>query len=1143
MSAIDCTAPAGICRPHDAGLRRLCPVLRVIDLQTPSIVRGRVRFGLKGVVPRNERHDVCGTSHAALVHESRRFSLWTARFTRHEQKPTLPASSINEPSANNLHGNNRRLALRHAVEHAAHLLPSQGPITVFVHHNTLHAFEHLDFDTGVQAGGRLFGCHAYLPEEKYREKLDRGRIRAEDLDAVLQEDLGDEADRLVATFGTRFALRLAMLQFPFHTGTTHELRWIVAETDALRIFRPEVEPAVRDEMLADTRRHVLERSCDAPNENDTLTEVLLQFENGDPVSWNDRTWEAFVLNYLWRVCQEGIRSVGVPPDAPANVKPARRHRDVLWEASGEDADLLVHETLIRFCSAFLDQGFADWKLPNRDAGLFAAFLEHHSIACTAPTRWSSAMRRESRRLQEQNISPLDSIDESLRLLGVDDEELDGFITQTLLALRGWAGMVWQMETNAEWAPQPAPSDSLIEFLAVRLVLDRLAIEQVARDSLGFQGSLDEIREKYRGREVAEPNHFDLRAFTVFQLAQIRGWNPRDLQSLSSEQWTTLVHEIEAFPSLERRRIYHRAFERKYRNETLDAVIAHNVPPSYGGPLHQQEANNTADENNANSLSDVSACGDLLASAPVFQLVTCIDDREESFRRHIEEVCPECETFGVAGFYGTAMYYRGLGQAHFKPLCPVSIKPSHHVVEEPVYSQAALENRRSAARRRIGQLSHQTHLGSRSLFGGMLTAFAGSLAAFPLVGRVLFPRTTARIRLWLGRIIEPPTTQMRIEKMQNEQDDYGFTVDEMTVIVEDVLRSSGLPVRWSPLVIFLGHGSASLNNPHESAYNCGACAGSQGGPNARAFALMANDRRVRAGLHNRGLVIPDTTFFVGGYHDTTNESVTFSDLDRLPISHRARFEEALEVIKKARRRNAQERCRRFESASLAISEDEALQHVEDRPEDLSQARPEYNHATNSLCLVGRRQWSRGLFLDRRAFVTSYDPSLDDGVGTVLEGILRAAVPVCAGINLEYYFSTVDVEGYGCGSKLPHNITSMLGVMSGAASDLRPGLSQQMIEIHEPMRILFVVETAPEVMNRIIENNEAIARLVKGNWVQLAVFDRETTHIHRFVRGEFVLYAPHEREIPTVASSFDWYGGHCEHLGFASIAPLNNSGAKA
>jgi len=91
-----------------------------------------------------------------------------------------------------------------------------------------------------------------------------------------------------------------------------------------------------------------------------------------------------------------------------------------------------------------------------------------------------------------------------------------------------------------------------------------------------------------------------------------------------------------------------------------------------------------------------------------------------------------------------------------------------------------------------------------------------------------------------------------------------------------------------------------------------------------------------------------------------------------------------------------------------------------------------------------------------------------------------IPVCAGINLEYFFSYVDSFGYGCGTKLAHNITSLLGVMDGAASDLRPGLPLQMVEIHEPVRLLFVIETTVDAMNRIIADNQSIARLVQGNW---------------------------------------------------------------
>src|SRR5207237_8236728 len=121
-----------------------------------------------------------------------------------------------------------------------------------------------------------------------------------------------------------------------------------------------------------------------------------------------------------------------------------------------------------------------------------------------------------------------------------------------------------------------------------------------------------------------------------------------------------------------------------------------------------------------------------------------------------------------------------------------------------------------------------------------------------------------------------------------------------------------------------------------------------------------------------------------------------------------------------------------------------------------------------------------FFDRRAFLTSYDPTQDTPDAAILTRTLAAVFPVCGGINLEYYFSHTDNPGYGCGTKLPHNITSLLGVMDGAASALRTGLPWQVVEIHEPVRLLFVIETTPETMLRIMARDPGIRQLVRHGW---------------------------------------------------------------
>jgi uncharacterized protein len=1000
--------------------------------------------------------------------------------------------------------------LRQLISTLGELLPAQGPITAFVFLNTLQALESIPFDTGLQQGSRIFGAEPYLTEEQYHYKLTQGRIRKTDVESVLDDDLVTSGDDTIASLVSRRELRLAMLTNVVRTGPAEELRWFVAETDALRIMRPEVTLDVRKRFIDRTRRWVMHEYKSQASESAVIDKLMTNFDATTIERWSDATWEAFALHALWAVCEIGEQQAALPIP---NTSSLLRHRDVLLKASGEDSDTLVHEVLIRYCAAFTDQGFADWPLPQREQGFFRAFCALYQQQVGPPDRWRWELHQETKRILQNGTTAMESLQESLDILGVVETEWNDYITASLVALKGWAGLIYQLDVRRDRVAFPVPEGSLLEFLAVRFLLERIALSYLARKTLQYTGTLNEMRQRCNGHtENTSPAAVsEQRTFLLFHVAQLFGWSPAKLSALPVEDWRSLLCELEGFHHIERRRLLHAAFERRFRIQALDALS-----------IHAERAPEIVEQ-------------------PLFQAVFCIDAREESFRRHIEEIHPQAETFGAAGFFVVPMYYRGASDAHFSTLCPIVIRPQHWVTEEVVLTLEEEHLMRAKTRKALGTASHRMHKVSRSAaMGAVLTASFGVLASVPLVARVLFPRLASRIQRTASRLVEAPRiTRLRLERQAEkpspEESGIGFSLEEMATMSERMLRDINLTKNFARIVMFLGHGSFCLNNPHKSAYDCGACSGSAGGPNARALAAFLNDVRVREILKTRGLNIPLDTHFLGGLHNTCDDTVTFFDLDQLPTRFFPDFRATREVLEEACERNAHERCRRFDTAPLSISYEQAHQHVEGRSQDLAQVRPEFGNATNALCFVGRRSRIRGLFLDRRSFLHSYDASTDDADFNILGRILGAVVPVCSGINLQYFFSSIDSPGWGCGTKLPHNITSLLGVMDGYTSDLRPGLPWQGVEIHEALRLLFVIEAPPKAMQLIMQRNATVRNILVNSWAQLSLLDPHSCRVSVFRNGEFEPYTPSAKHLPTAPSSLDWYRGWRDHLAFAQISP--------
>ena len=67
----------------------------------------------------------------------------------------MPRIEDNKMTSHTHHQNNPSpvFNLDACIDHLAHWLPTQGPIKDFIHHNTLHAFQHLSFHEGLAVAG------------------------------------------------------------------------------------------------------------------------------------------------------------------------------------------------------------------------------------------------------------------------------------------------------------------------------------------------------------------------------------------------------------------------------------------------------------------------------------------------------------------------------------------------------------------------------------------------------------------------------------------------------------------------------------------------------------------------------------------------------------------------------------------------------------------------------------------------------------------------------------------------------------------------------------------------------------------------------------------------------------------------------
>ncbi|MDE3207139.1 MAG: DUF2309 domain-containing protein [Acidobacteriota bacterium] len=479
-----------------------------------------------------------------------------------------------------------------------------------------------------------------------------------------------------------------------------------------------------------------------------------------------------------------------------------------------------------------------------------------------------------------------------------------------------------------------------------------------------------------------------------------------------------------------------------------------------------------------------------ASAPAAaQLVFCIDVRSEGLRRHLEAV-GAYETFGFAGFFGVPARVARTGSDDPLDLCPVLIRPTVSIPEEPDRPAALDTDRDLTAAGRSLVAARKGPVASFAL------AEAAGYALGPLAAlRSGAPRAFQALRRFLhARAVVSGDPVFVLDGPDAPGD------DEQALYAETALRSMGLTDGFAPLVVFCGHGSTTENNPYGSALDCGACGAARGATSARIAAAICNRPPVRALLAERGVTIPDTTVFVAAEHDTATDAVTVFDPGRDVTSDVRRRLGRLEAdLARAGAALAAERAASLPGAPDALGGGRGRSHVATRSADWAQVQPEWGLARCAAFIVADRSLTLGRDLDRRTFLHSYDRD-GDADGAVLETVLTGPMVVAQWISAAYYFATVDPDVYGAGDKVAHNVVAGVAVYQGAGGDLRVGLPRQAVfdgdrPYHEPMRLLVVVDAPRSRIDSVVDRNQVLGELIGGQWIHLVARDQDGFWLRR------------------------------------------------
>ena len=465
-----------------------------------------------------------------------------------------------------------------------------------------------------------------------------------------------------------------------------------------------------------------------------------------------------------------------------------------------------------------------------------------------------------------------------------------------------------------------------------------------------------------------------------------------------------------------------------------------------------------------------------------QMVFCIDVRSERIRRHLEATSSELETYGFAGFFGLPIELVGLGEAEGVPQVPALIAPQirvHEEIDADDDSKTTAAGEQRSVYRFLKQAWKDFQTSAVSMFAFVETA--GLLYGWKLIARSFGMGSEPQGRFDGVASADRPKLGPTLRGLSQQ----GICTSKQADMAESMLRGIGIVDNFSRLVVFCGHGSQTENNPLQAGLDCGACGGHTGEPNARLAAKLLNQKSVRNALAERGIEVPEQTWFVAALHNTTTDQIEFFDKHDVPPSHLGDLQQLDTLGRMATKRTRQER--------LAVLPGPEAADLDRRSKDWSEVRPEWGLAGNAAFIVAPRSLTESISLEGRSFLHSYDYR-NDPESAVLEQIMTAPLVVANWINMQYYASMVDPLHFGSGNKTVHNVVGRFGVFSGNGGDLMTGLPWQSIHDgsqyqHHPLRLLAVIAAPRDSIHAIVGKHQTLTDLVTNGWLQLVAVENQ------------------------------------------------------